>query len=226
MGGRRVERHPAAGDPHRRGRGGTGLRGCQAALPAAGCHPPGGHGIFPRGAPEPVRGRAPAVADQAPWLGSDGGHRLGGARVRRPGGGVRLPAGQRHHPPGRQSAELRERGGARPGVARPPGAPVPRAAVGGPQRAEAGEHRPGPDQARPEPGQGHPVASGGAADDFRACAASPARGPEDAGRPAGHDGARAGSTHQPDRGPGEPVGDRLHAGQLPDLAAGRRSWCS
>ena len=137
-----------------------------------------------------------------------------------------FPLVQRDHPPGRHAAGVREQGRARQGLDRAPGAQVPRAALDPEQRAQAGRLRQGPRVAGPERGQGRVLAGDRAADHLRADGAAAARGPQDAGRPAGHDVARAGGALLADRAGGQPLGHRLHAGELPDLAHRRRPSCS
>ena len=130
---------------------------------------------------------------------------------------VRLPAGERDHPPGSHPAGLREQGGARPGLDRAPGAQVPRRGVGIEERTQADELRAEPGQTRAHPGQGGPLAAHRAADHLRAGPAPAAGGAEAAGGAAGDDGTGAGGALRAGGARGQPVGHRLHGREHPDV---------
>ena len=192
--------YPAAGHPDHGRRGGRGLPGWQGRLPAPGRPPADPRGGLRRADPEPGRGGAAAVEDQAAGLGGGRGDAVGRcwSSSAWPSPSVtRWPTGSATWP--RSCPTYVTDARARPRLDRAPGAQVPRPDLGAEERAQAGQLRRGPGQARADPGQGRALAAAGAVHHLRPGAAPAARGPEDADRPAGRDGPGAGGAVLPDR---------------------------
>lgn len=136
-GSRRIVRHPAIDNHHRRRRGGRRLPERQADIPPARPADPAGRVRIHCLDLEPARSVSAAPDRAAPKRRSGDRYRFGPAGIRRPGGGMRLSSGHRDHPPGEPAARIRGERRARKRLDRAPAAQVPRPGVGAAQCARA-----------------------------------------------------------------------------------------
>src|SRR6266704_2033796 len=120
------------------------------------------------------------------------------------------------------AALLRAERRARSGLDRPPGPPFSPGGLGNPQRTQAAKPRGHPGQAGLDRRQGRGVVAGDPGDHLRLDRALLARGSQDAPGTARADAARARGVLHAGGGRDQPVGDRLRAGQPPDVADRRR----
>src|SRR6266700_7844680 len=116
------------------------------------------------------------------------------------------------------AALLRAERRARSGLDRPPGPPFSPGGLGNPQRTQAAKPRGHPRQAGLDRRQGRGVVAGDPGDHLRLDRALLARGSQDAPGTARADAARARGVLHAGGGRDQPVGDRLRAGQPPDVA--------